>query len=119
MFRGCPLLESVKLSLAKMSSAALRALFEYCTNMTKLHLHITTPEESSLIYEPILYTHYPSLTKLTVLADGVTDRALRDIFTYCTNLREVHIGFSNPITDETIMILLEYCSRLTTLRLDD
>ena len=119
LFRGCPLLESVILyQQSGMSNATLRALFDNCHCLTEVVLFAGAfSEGSSIGVEPILCALYPSLTKLEVLYGGVIDSALREIFTYCTNLREVRASCNQDLTDETVKVLAQNCRSLDTLYL--
>ena len=118
LFQGCPLLKSFRLKQGdRFSQVALRALFENCRNLTALEVDIYALIEDLSVGEPILYTHYPTLTQLTVYGDGVTASALRDIFTYCINLREVSIQECDPVTDEPVITLAQRSRSLDTLDL--
>ena len=120
LFRGCPLLESfVLFQHGGMSSAALRTLFDNCHCLTELKLVFTQPNEPSLVAEPVLHAHFPSLTKLWVANNGVADSALRDIFTYCTNLRDVLLHSCKQLSDETLTALTQNCRRLYSFYLVD
>ena len=116
LFCGCPLLESFHLHQhGGMSNAALRALFEHCHGLTELQLVFKQPTVPSLIAEPVLYVPFPTLTKLWVANHGLPISALRDIFTYCTNLREVCLTCCKQVSDEILITLVQNCKSLDTL----
>lgn len=116
LFRGCPLLESFRLlHSGRLSSATLRAMFEYCPHLAELALPYDHLTIEPLVADPILFTQYPSLTKLKVRGNSVSDSGLRSIFTYCNNLREVDICHCQHITDDTITCLAQNCTYLDTL----
>ena len=119
LFRGCPLLESVILyQQSGMSNATLRALFDNCHYLREVTLVAGAfPGGSLLDDEPVLCTYYPTLTKLDVSYGGVSGSALRSIFTYCTNLRELRASCNQQVTDEIIKVLAQNCTYLNTLRL--
>ena len=120
LFRGCPLLESLLLYQHNgISSVGLRAMFEYCHNLTELDIGNTSPDAvQASDLEPVLYAPYPSLTKLKLSFGGVATRALRDIFTYCTNLRVVDVEECEQYTDETAAVLARGCINLESLTLN-
>ena len=122
LFRGCPLLEAVRLHLpGGKPTATLRALFQYCHHLTDLHLdidYLSSAELQVMCSEPILYAYYPTLTKLSVNGDGVSDSALRDIFTYCINIHTLNLRDCTHVTDATITALAQNCCCLDTLTLD-
>ena len=118
LFQGCPLLESLSLKQdGRISNAALRILFDHCRSLTELDLDICTLIEDPFNGEPFLCTLYPSLSKLRMRGDGMADSALRDILTYCTNLREVSMQGFDPVTDETVITLAQRSRSLDTLDL--
>ena len=126
LFRGCPLLEYFQLrQQTEMPNTAIRAMFQYCTHLAEVTLLVGKPTEASLLdVEPVLYTNYPSLTKLRVTGDGndgegLAYNAFRSIFTHCFNLQEVHISNCNQITDEVIKVLAQHCNSLDSLTLVD
>lgn len=119
VFRGCPLLESFHLQQpGGILNAVLRALFENRHNLTTLSLSTggSMPDVQQLD-EPILYAYYPTLTKLYVRYGGVLAGALRDIFTYCTNLREVGLFYCIEVSDELVDLLAHTCRNLVSLYL--
>ena len=85
------------------SSTALRALFENCHSLIELFLGKDVVHSVSAFSVRALDCYYPSLTVLKVMGTSTTRTALRDIFTYCTNLREVDIRRCRRIDDEAIM----------------
>ena len=96
----------------------MRSLFEYCPNLTKFNLFINTlPKELQLGEGAVLLTYYPSLTKLSVEGDGIAGAALHDIFTYCTNLREVELRNFATVSDALVTVLFRNCAGLDTLNL--
>lgn len=128
LFRGCPLLMRFKLYQdSVIRNASLSALFQYCHHLTELDLFI---DNESLNLDPainplhdetqsVLTISYPTLTKLRVRGTGVGDRALRDIFTHCTELRSIELQNCRYITDETITALAQNCCNLSTMYLSD
>ena len=117
LFRGCPLLEVVKLrQQGGISIAILRAIFACCHHLIDLGVAISeAPDLLVLHAEPVLQTLYPSLSKLQFAGGDVADRALRDIFTYCTNLQEVKLD--HCITDATMKVLVQHCAMINILEL--
>ena len=101
-----------------LTNAILQTLFESCHNLAEIEIYgVSLSSIAELIDEPILCSYYPTLTQLTVYGDGVTASTLRDIFTYCTNLREISLSCAD-INDETIMVLSQNCCKLESLVLD-
>ena len=123
LFKGCPLLQSFEMyQQSGMSNTVLRALFEYCSDLTELVLSLDkgngSPDSTQVLdLEPVLDSHYPTLTKLKITGEGVSDHALHDIFTYCTNIREIKLRNCKQIIDETITILAQNCCKLASLDL--
>lgn len=121
LFRGCPMLQSFTLSTpGRVDTTALRALFKHCNHLTELVIGLVgLPPADELLpdIEPILYTHYPSLSKLRMTGDVVIESALRDIFTYCINLHEVNLTNYTHITDNTIKVMTQYCSMIEVLEI--
>ena len=123
LFKGCPLLQSFEMyQQSGMSNTVLRALFEYCRDLTELVLSLDkgngTPDSTQVLdLEPVLDSHYPTLTKLKITGEGVSDHALHDMFTYCTNIREIKLRNCKQIIDETITILAQNCCKLASLDL--
>ena len=119
LFRGCLLLEVVELRpLDGDPTATLRDLFYSCQQLVELDVFVgALPEVAPLVAEPVLYTYYPTLTLLKVSFGGVATSALHDIFTYCTNLREVHINYCHQATDDTIRGLVQHCHNLVAIHL--
>ena len=119
LFRGCPLLESFRLyQRGVVSNVALRALFEHCPSLTELDLSLYSPTPAAVLdNQPVLYTNYPSLTKLNVDSGDISGAALQDVFTYCTSLREVGLTSCTSLTDDTVKLMAQSCSRLTVLDL--
>ena len=120
LFRGCPLLESLLLYQHNgITSIGLRAMFEYCHNLTELDIGNTSPEAvQASDLEPVLYAPYLSLSKLKLSFGGVSTRALRDIFTFCTNLRVVDVEECEQYTDETSTVLARGCINLESITLN-
>lgn len=118
IFRGCPLLEVVDLCpLGGDLTAALRTIFVHCHFLFELEFIVvdTLNEGHPPVAGPILYTHFPSLTKLKVACDegeGITSNELQNLFTYCSNLREIHINHCDNATDETIKVITQNCRNL-------
>lgn len=103
-----------------MSNAALRALFDNCHSLSELWLNVDLLyNEQTLDGEPlaVLCASYLSLQSLYVSSLGVAASALRDIFTYCTNLCRVYICRSAQLTPETITALARNCINLDHLNL--
>ena len=71
----------------------------------------------ALSVEPILSSPYPALTDLKVDNGDIAASALQDIFTHCTNLRDVWLTNCINITDETIKLMTKNCHSLTSLNL--
>ena len=122
LFRGCPLLEVVRLhQVGGISSDTLRVMFESCRHLSELDLNLgiiqsdITLEHSLLVGDLILHARYPSLIKLNISRSNMTARALQDIFTYCTSLREVTLINCINVNDETIAVLAQNCCKLETL----
>ena len=117
LFRGCSQLEVLTLRqhAGGMSSATLQALFQYCQRLVELDLSINTV--TSVNSEFVLHTPYPTLTKLRLTGKGVDDQTLRDIFTYCSNLKEVSLSGCIEVTDETMSVLAHSCNSLCQLAL--
>ena len=121
VFRGCPLLESFHLlQPRRMSTAALRAMFEHCHHLIELGVFSgAMPEEPPLAGESVLHAHYPSLRKLKVRENGVADSTLQGIFTHCTSLSEIYLDSCSQITDESIRVLARSCASLSFIGLSD
>ena len=115
LFRGCSQLELLNLRqrAGGMSTATLQTLFQYCRHLVELELSIITVTPAN--GESVVYTPYPSLTKLTLTGKGVNDRIVRDICTYCTNLKELALSACIEVTDETISVLAHSCTSLCKL----
>ena len=117
LFRGCPLLELFDiLKPDGISNVALSALFQHCPNIVELDLYVhillaDLPPAGG----PILSTLCPSLTKFKVHGNGIAVRALRDIFTCCTNLREVELYKCRQLNDEVIELMAQNCPCLISL----
>ena len=106
-----------------LTNAILQTLFESCHNLVEIEIYAdtlttTTTTTTDLVDEPVLTARYPTLTKLTVRGDGMSDCALCDIFTYSNNLREVNLINYTHITDDTIKVLSQSCCKLEALLLD-
>lgn len=118
LFGGCAHLEEFTLHQAlELTHASLRALFQYCPKLTNLDIYINSTAAADLADEPVLNAPFPTLTRLSVQGGGLADRALRDIFTYCANLREVQLRNSNQATDNNVQLLLCHCTHLSTFTL--
>ena len=113
---GCPLIRNFKVAFpGGMSNVPLRTLFQSCPDLNCLNIYAapqlyTTALDDS---EHVLYTPFLSLTKLVITGDAVSSTALRDIFTYCSNINEVVIEHCAHITDETIKVLTQHCKHLS------
>ena len=125
-FCGCPLLEVVELSpLGENPTDTLRALFEYCHNLTDLVIYTGSQSNVSLlpiVAEPVLYTYNTSLTMLRIGAlnmgpSASWDRSLRDIFTYCIHLTSIYLACCIHVTDEHITLMTQNCCKLNSLEL--
>ena len=116
LFRCCPLLEWFELhQYVALSNVTLSALFQNCPHVDSLATDSVIP---SLDQDPIICTYFPNLTNLWVNNGGVTDSVLQDIFTYCTNLREVHIHSCSHVNDVNIAVLAQTCTSLDFLYLE-
>lgn len=118
LFQGCPLLEYFKLHQSGgMTTATLRALFENCHHLAELDVFNSSPAVAPVVVESALFTYIPSLTKLKIYRDGLSASALRDIFTYCANLREVELNSCHQVNDALIKLLAQNCPSLDDLDL--
>ena len=116
LFRCCPFVVWFELhQYVAMSNVTLSALFENCPHLDGLAIDSVIP---SLDQDPIIHSYVPKLTKLWINNGGVTTSALQDIFTYCTNLREVHIHSCNQVNDVNITVLAQTCTSLDFLYLE-
>ena len=135
IYRACPQLEVVEVRMLRGNSTeTLQVLFESCHNLARLDIRMhesvnpddeddedelsTITEQAQPAGEPVLFAPYPTLTRLYVWNGDAVDRDLSSIFTYCTNLREVHLEYCINVTVETIKMLSQSCPRLNTFRLD-
>ena len=120
LFRACPLLQVFMLSQSVWNSTAtLRALFEHCPNLAELGLYSGPLPGGTLVAGHVLHSYYPSLKRLWVTCEGATGGALRDIFTYCTNLQVVQLVSYAYVTDDSIRVLTRHCHMVDTLHLED
>ena len=101
----------------RMSNTDLRALFQSCPNLTTLDLHIYPHTGAYDDIDSVLRISFLSLTKLVIFRGAATTTALRDIFTYCTNIREVHLEDCAFITDEMLKVLIQHSRKLEKLHL--
>ena len=115
LFTGCPLMQELTFDRpGRMSNASLRVLFQSCPNLSTLDLrspHYDLEDDTV----PVLQTPYLSLTELDITREAASASALRDIFTYCTNLREVELYRCRDVSDELLQALTHNCRSLEML----
>ena len=115
LFVSCPQLESFCLKQdGQFTNNSLRALLETCHHLTELDLRIFDPAQVPDL-DDALTTPYPSLTKLELMGKGISANAMRGIFTYCPNLRDVYLMDCDLLTDEIISIMTQTCCKLEVL----
>lgn len=119
LFGGCPLLQSFYLDQSgRVSNVVLRTMFECCHHLTELDIDDNAFFDAPLpVGGPVLYSPYPCLTKLKVTCDCITASALHDIFTYCTNLRDVNCDCCDQVDGGILKTLIQNCRCLCTLYL--
>ena len=123
LFQGCSLLEVIKMENAcTLSNTTLQVLFHSChyiTDITLFYGFQPSPEyDNNSDVEPVIEAYYPTLVNLSVSGEMMSDSALRDIFTHCTNLKEVKIESSGDSTNIALDALATYCLLLEVCELE-